>query len=965
MLNKTSGTLSASGDISSAFANAITAMPTQTNRNKDLLTAFADILATSSETAAWTGSEGMPKTQVAAKPQSASGPGNRTASVAHASAETATQAPGTEQMIPAYALRMNEWVMPNPEDTILTMNSALPSETSPTASSVSSPSVVDGEVRGPQASNQPATTPTNVTFATSTALSSSLPMSRRDVSSAGLLGNGFRENTLPVAEASNRQPVTTAEFEPSPVEAFISPSVSRSSFHSSTPKVTSQNDLALKAFAGNTSAAVSDSNRPQSTSTEFAPLPISNPGGPHLSQELSVGTTAATLTANPPEFAEPTIFSTPTPTLSSTQVSQKTVQGPTPAPSNTAQESLVPVGMTAGEFETDTLAEALGNLLRRFSASSITSTVISNAPSVVTTTSTPVAVQTDLVTSDLISASEPTKAAPTAAPVQANPNPTPLNSIDTPGLRAPAAFDASSAFLRSFVPPSDFPTVAISYEQNSEKNRPATSMTAVSSTLSAPDAAPTDALAQALSVAPILTPIVSQAIAQGPTETVASSSISMTPTVSTSTERNTLLEASPVLKAMVAQTVDAALTQATRSAPHAPAYAAEQMVAPTVEPTTPMAASPFITATATSTSTAPQQKAPSQNFAISPKVETPAPAPVTPVPQPTAPSVASLKIPFVLTPTVANSANLTGDNSTPSNGPATTSSLSLTPPVLSSEKPVWGIATNTTASDTPVPDATSPVAPAAFNQDSGSQTDTTSHSPNYWRASSTESATTAAQAPASVGTAALAGVASISSAPLKPDGNEVVTGSITPTHNASGDAQLPSSVLVQRASEGHELSAALQSWNGGDNAQTRLVQAAHLGGNLRESEMNISMQAESLGSVELHARVSGDVVGAAIGVERHDAHTMISNNISSLHDALQERQLRLGSVTVFQSPVHSGATAGDGGNSQQRGTGPRQSASTGWTAPQSSLSPTEATAPAESSEGNVVFDSNGRLSVRA
>ena len=837
----------------------------------------------------------MPKTQVSAKPQSASGSGNRTASIAHASAETATQAPGTEQMIPAYALRMNEWVMPNPEDTILTMNSALPSETSPTASSVSSPSspsVVDGEVRGPQTSNQPATTPTNVTFATSTALSSSLPMSRRDVSSAGLLRNGFLENALPVAEASNRQPVTTAEFEPSPVEAFISPSVSGSSFQSA-PKLTSQTGLALKAFTGNTQAAVSDSDRPQSTSTEFAPLPISNPGEPRLSQELSVATTPATLTTNPPEFAEPTISSTPTPTLSSTQVSQKTVQAPTPTPSNTAQESLVPVGVTAGEAETDTLAEALGNLLRRFSAASITSTVISNAPSIVTTTSTPVAFQTDLVTSDLISASEPTKAAPTVAP----------------------------------------------------------------------DLAPTDTLAQALSVAPILTPIVSQAIAQGPTETVASSSISMTPTVSTSTERNTLLEASPVLKAMVAQTMDATLTQAPRSAPHAPAYAAEHIVAPTTAPTTPIAAAPFITAT--STSTAPQQKAPSQSFAITPKIETPAPASVTVPPQPTVPSVASPKIPFVLTPTVANSANLAADNSAPSNEPTITASTNPAQTALLNEKPAWGIATNTTASDTPVSDAPSPVAPAAFNQDSGSQTDTTSHSPNYWRASSTESATTATQAPASAGAAALAGVASISSAPLKPDGNEVVTGSTTPIHNASGDAQLPSSVLVQRASEGQELSAALQSWNGGDNAQTRLVQAAHLGGNLRESEMNISMQAESLGSVELRARVSGDVVGAAIGVERHDAHTMISNNLSSLHDALQERQLRLGSVTVFQSPVHSGATAGDGGNSQQRGAGPRQSASTGWTAPQSSLSPTEAAASAESSEGNVVFDSNGRLSVRA
>jgi len=125
------------------------------------------------------------------------------------------------------------------------------------------------------------------------------------------------------------------------------------------------------------------------------------------------------------------------------------------------------------------------------------------------------------------------------------------------------------------------------------------------------------------------------------------------------------------------------------------------------------------------------------------------------------------------------------------------------------------------------------------------------------------------------------------------------------------------------------------------------------------------MQAESLGAVELRARVSGDVVGATIGVERHDAHAMISNNLSSLHDALQERQLRMGNVTVFQSPVHSAATSGDGGAPQQRGTTPRQSASVGSTGAQSGSSTTDAAAATESSEGNAVFDSNGRLSVRA
>jgi flagellar hook-length control protein FliK len=183
--------------------------------------------------------------------------------------------------------------------------------------------------------------------------------------------------------------------------------------------------------------------------------------------------------------------------------------------------------------------------------------------------------------------------------------------------------------------------------------------------------------------------------------------------------------------------------------------------------------------------------------------------------------------------------------------------------------------------------------------------------------------------------------------------------------NAGSDAPLTGSTAPHRAAGGPELSEAMQAWNGGDNAQTRLVQSARLGGNLRESEMNIAMQTETLGAVELRARVSGDVVGAAIGIERHDAHAMISNDLPSLREALHERQLRVGNVTVYQGSLHSGVATGDGGkSSQQRETAPRQPANSFWTSAQSPVS-IGAAGFSESSEGNMIFDSNGRLSVRA
>lgn len=232
--------------------------------------------------------------------------------------------------------------------------------------------------------------------------------------------------------------------------------------------------------------------------------------------------------------------------------------------------------------------------------------------------------------------------------------------------------------------------------------------------------------------------------------------------------------------------------------------------------------------------------------------------------------------------------------------------------------------------------------------------------------------------PANVGNAPTASIFSASDAPAaaqaastiaasgsKPDLNLSTPSSTSENHtSSSNDAPLPAAPLVQKATETTELSAGLQAWNGGDNAQTRLVQAAHLGGNIRESEMNIALQADALGPIELRTRVTGDVVGAAISVERHDAHAAISSDLPALHQALHDRQLRLGDVSVVQGSLHSGASAGDGRPSQQRESSSQRPAAPGWTAAQNSTIPEIATF-TESQDAGQLFDSNGRLSVRA
>ena len=174
----------------------------------------------------------------------------------------------------------------------------------------------------------------------------------------------------------------------------------------------------------------------------------------------------------------------------------------------------------------------------------------------------------------------------------------------------------------------------------------------------------------------------------------------------------------------------------------------------------------------------------------------------------------------------------------------------------------------------------------------------------------------------------------------------------------------PASVSARTPIETPELSAGLQAWNGGDNPQTRLVQAAHLGGSAHESEMNIALQAGALGGIELRTRVSGDVVGAAISVEHHDAHATISNDLPALHQALHEQRLRVGDVSVVQGSIHSGTSLGDGRASQQRESASHRPPVPAWTAAGDSEAP-ELAFFTQGQETGTLFDSNGRLSVRA
>jgi len=157
-------------------------------------------------------------------------------------------------------------------------------------------------------------------------------------------------------------------------------------------------------------------------------------------------------------------------------------------------------------------------------------------------------------------------------------------------------------------------------------------------------------------------------------------------------------------------------------------------------------------------------------------------------------------------------------------------------------------------------------------------------------------------------------------------------------------------------------SAGLEVWNGGDNAQTRLVQSARLAAHPDRSEMRVALEGDRLGTVEVQAKVTNDQIRAAIAVDRHDTHAVLASDLSALHHALNDRQIGAAHVTLFQGSLSSNDAFGNGNLAGRREASPQANENTRWAGGESSLAVVRG---AESPLQNNIFDSNGRLSVRA
>jgi hypothetical protein len=142
-------------------------------------------------------------------------------------------------------------------------------------------------------------------------------------------------------------------------------------------------------------------------------------------------------------------------------------------------------------------------------------------------------------------------------------------------------------------------------------------------------------------------------------------------------------------------------------------------------------------------------------------------------------------------------------------------------------------------------------------------------------------------------------------------------------------------------------------WDPGKAGSTRqLVDAAANG------ELRLALQTERFGNVELHARIAGNDLGAAITVERKDAHAILATELPSLQHALAEKQFRVEELSLLHGSTTPGFDDSASPSEQRPGQGqkPRAMCNEGSV----SVAAIANTVPSAG-----IFDSQGRLSVHA
>jgi hypothetical protein len=96
-----------------------------------------------------------------------------------------------------------------------------------------------------------------------------------------------------------------------------------------------------------------------------------------------------------------------------------------------------------------------------------------------------------------------------------------------------------------------------------------------------------------------------------------------------------------------------------------------------------------------------------------------------------------------------------------------------------------------------------------------------------------------------------------------------------------------------------------------------------------QSEMHIGMNTSAFGNVEVHTVVRASDVGLSVGSEKGDLHSLLSNELPTIANSLQQQSLRLSQVSFHQGSGLSGNLSSGGGSQQQRFSSPAPSAGGG------------------------------------
>jgi flagellar hook-length control protein FliK len=85
-----------------------------------------------------------------------------------------------------------------------------------------------------------------------------------------------------------------------------------------------------------------------------------------------------------------------------------------------------------------------------------------------------------------------------------------------------------------------------------------------------------------------------------------------------------------------------------------------------------------------------------------------------------------------------------------------------------------------------------------------------------------------------------------------------------------------------------------------------------------QSEMHIGLNTSAFGAVDVRTVVHASEVGLTVGREKGDLHSLLSNELPTIANSLQQQSLRLTQVNFHHGSGLSGNTSSGGGSPQQR-----------------------------------------------